>query len=395
MSDTVAIKRLSAVEVDASASHQREFHADRLGRELGISGDRVEGPLLASFYPLDGEPLVESAHYTYYQARKPPRSEYRLYPRTGLFLDEAAEGDLLVVFRSPTDSALRMVVAEQGSLAEAELLEAFFNRDVPRLDKFLYVGSREADTDARQLALALAPAPPDVNLTVADHPTYRWALDHGQYPTTAAMAMSAREIADDAYGRDLDPDAYLDQGLEAETRLFFAIEQQLAAVELAALTARTTEVSAILEWSTRRLNSRKSRRGRSLQRHFEALLVRERIPFTAECTTEAPPPVDVIVPGCEAYSDPSFPVDRLRAISCKSTLKERWMEIVPEARRIETKYVLTLDERLTDNVIQALVRAKVRPFLPARVLEGYAARATHELLSSVSVLVEDLRAATT
>jgi hypothetical protein len=391
--DTVAIKRLSAVEVDASASHQREFHADRLGRELGLDGARLEGDLLASYYPIDGEPQIESTSYTYYQARKPPRSEFRLYPHTGMFQDEAHEGDLLVVFRSPAHTALRMVAAERGSRAELELLEAFFARDVPSLDRFRYVESPASSAGAQQLALALTPTPPDLDDTVAKHPTYRWALDNGEYPTTAVMAVSAREIADVTYGQDLDPDSFLDQGLAAETRLFFAIEQKLAAIELAALTAKTTDVSAILEWSTRRLNSRKSRRGRSLQRHLEALLTREQIPFSPECPTEEPPPVDVMVPSCHAYADPAFPPDRLRAISCKSTLKERWMEIVPEARRVHTKFVLTLDDKLTDNVIESMVRQRVRPFMPARVLETYARRHTRPLLSSVSDLLDELRLA--
>jgi hypothetical protein len=98
-----------------------------------------------------------------------------------------------------------------------------------------------------------------------------------------------------------------------------------------------------------------------------------------------------MVPGCHAYADPDFPADRLRAISCKSTLKERWMEIVPEARRVRTKFVLTLDDKLTDNVIESMVRQGVRPFLPERVLDAYTGRPTQNLLSSVSDLIDELR----
>jgi type II restriction enzyme len=152
-------------------------------------------------------------------------------------------------------------------------------------------------------------------------------------------------------------------------------------------------VTSILEWSTKRLNSRKSRRGRSLQGHFEHLLRRERIPFTPECVTAEPPPADIMIPSCADYHDSAFPADKLRLVSCKSTLKERWMEVVPEAGRIEMKYLLTLDDKVTDNVLTALDRAKIRTFIPAPIIErAYSGRVTRRLLSSVTDLIAELRA---
>jgi hypothetical protein len=206
------------------------------------------------------------------------------------------------------------------------------------------------------------------------------------------MAESARELVRETLGDRLDPDAFLQEGLSAETRLFFAIEDEIASRDLSRLLATGPNVGAVLDWSARRLNSRKSRRGHSLQRHLEALLTREAIPFSRECRTEAPPPADIMVPSCADYADPEFPADRLRLVSCKTTLKERWMEVVPEARRIDTKFVLTLDERLTDSVIRAMHTAHVRPFLPAAIIAAsYADRPARPLLSTVSQLVDELR----
>ena len=75
------------------------------------------------------------------------------------------------------------------------------------------------------------------------------------------------------------------------------------------------------------------------------------------------------MPSCADYHDATFPADKLRLVSCKSTLKERWMEVVPEAKRIETKYLLTLDDKVTDNVLNALDRAKIRTFIPSPIIE--------------------------
>jgi hypothetical protein len=394
MPDTIAIKRLAAVEVEPGASHQREFHADRLRRELGIDGDRVEGPLLAAFHPSEGAPLVEDTTYTFYQARKPPRSEFRLYPATTLFQEHAHPGDLLLVFRSPVDDGLRLVVAERGSRAEAEILDAFFRRDVPSLDSFRYVTGGAPAGGIAKIGAALTMPQAPTSEAIRQHQTYRHATETGEYPRTADMVTSAREIIEVAYGDTIDPDVYLDEGLAAETKLFFAIEQHIASQELSKLIAEEPDLAAVLEWSTKRLNSRKSRRGRSLQGHFEHLLRREGIPFSAECTTGEPPPADILVPSCADYHDAGFPADRLRLVSCKSTLKERWMEVVPEAGRINTKYLLTLDDKITDNVLTALGRAKIRTFLPARVIAtAYSGRTTQGMLSTVTQLVEELRTA--
>ena len=70
------------------------------------------------------------------------------------------------------------------------------------------------------------------------------------------------------------------------------------------------------------------------------------------------------------------------------------MEIVPEARRLPQKFVLTLDDQITDAVIRALLTAGVRPFVPAPILAAYDARPTRAMLSSVTTLVRELRAIT-
>ena len=67
----IAVKRLSAVETDPDRSHQHEFHATRLRRELELPNERLSGALSVLIFGADGEPptLDESA-FTLYDARE-------------------------------------------------------------------------------------------------------------------------------------------------------------------------------------------------------------------------------------------------------------------------------------------------------------------------------------
>jgi hypothetical protein len=52
---------------------------------------------------------------------------------------------------------------------------------------------------------------------------------------------------------------------------------------------------------------------------------------------------DFLFPGVATYRDPSFPARRLTMLGAKSTVKERWRQVLSEAVRIEHKHLLTLE----------------------------------------------------
>ena len=392
----VAVKRLSAVEVDPRSSHQHEFHADRLRRELGFSEDGGTGPLTAIAYGTAHAIAEERATYTLYQARTPPRNEFRLYPTTSFFQEHARAGDLLLVYREPGSDALAAVVAQAGSRAEHELLDALFAGDVPTLRQFRIVRPREAGETIAAVAAALA-APAAVPLAppagVMDYPLFATAVETHTYPTTAEMAQAAVQIVT-AGGAPADPDGLLYALLENETMLFYAIEKELASEDLRVLLETSPDLTSVLDFARGRFQSRFSRRGTSLQNHLGYVLAREEIPHTPQCTPESPPPADFMIPSCDSYHDPSYPAEGLRMVSCKSTTRERWYETIPESAKIRTKYLLTLDEKLSDNKVNAMWNADVVPFLPQQIIEdAYAGRAISSRLLNVGRLIAELRAA--
>lgn len=106
----VVVKRLSAVEADATRSHS---HQHEINGTAAIQ--RVLGPekriYSAQFEYLTDEGENEAAatgSLTWYDARErnPKRSEWRLYIPLNPVYERASEGDLLVIAKRPDDQLL-------------------------------------------------------------------------------------------------------------------------------------------------------------------------------------------------------------------------------------------------------------------------------------------------
>jgi hypothetical protein len=207
------------------------------------------------------------------------------------------------------------------------------------------------------------------------------------------MAHVAQSLVRATHGAGLSADDQLDFALAAETELFHAINDELGERRLASLVAAKAGFAAIAAYVAGTKQSAKTRRGTSLQNHFKAVLDEARIPYRPQCSTESGETPDFVVPGHEQYHDPTYPASRLRMVACKSTSKERWRQVLNEARRIQEKYLLTLDSALSDDTVTAMNDAKVRPFLPRSVLDSsYATRPCRAQLRTVAELVAELRA---
>jgi hypothetical protein len=400
----VAVKRLALVEVEPRASHQHEFNATILRRGLEIQETRVSGPLTIAFYATDSEePVVEETTYTLYDSRElqPLRSsEFRLYYASSLVPRLARPGDLLVILRG-AGHALEAVIARAGTNTERDLQRALLSGETTALKRFLVVTPPPASYEAgAELALALFPAPPaavapkQLSALIAESPALRAALAAGSMPPTKEMAAAAHKLVDALHGT-LGPDEFLDRALAAETALYNEIETQLADRTLRAMVGKgELTFPNVMSFTMKYFQSRKARRGASLQNHFARLLEREGIPHTAQCVTEGKERPDFVFPGCREYRDVSFPTGRLRMVACKSRTRERWDEVLNEAARIELKYLLSIDEDITDSAIDKMAQSHIRLFLPKRVLDDhYGPSAQRNALASVRELLVELKAA--
>lgn len=395
----IAVKRLSAVETDPARSNQHEFHATRLRRELELPDERRSGVLSTLIFHADGElPILDESPFTLYDSREgnPSRAaEWRLFYSSRVIPELAQEGDLLLLYRHGED--LRALVGRPGTRVERDVLEALSLGDDAVRTQFSYLDvpspdEREAREVAGQLTLPIAA---DTRYEVTDHALFRRAVGEGRVPTTAEMADAAAEIALGRGSQIADPDAYLYGALAAETDLYYAIEDRVQQTRLTELLADGPDLTDVIDFAMSIQQSRRSRRGQSLQNHFAVILRAERIPFTAQCMTEGGETPDFVTPGCREYHEPAYPDGRLRMVACKSTAKERWRQILHEAARIPEKYLLTVDPGLTDSTIEAMLRARVVPFLPHPLVQtSYSNRTISRSLASVKELIRLLRLTT-
>lgn len=394
----IAVKRLSAVETEPGRSNQHEFHAGTLRRELELPDHRHSGSLhVLMLGDSTGPAVVVDSAFTLYDAReaRPARSaEWRLYYSTPAITEFARANDLLLLYRH--GAGLRAVIARAGSVAEGELLQALELGDAAVRDQFRYMdvpvpSERESRLVVEQLALPEA-VPPDPDYPVMDHALFSRAVGEGRLPATAEMAAAAAEIARHRGITAEDPDAWLFEALKAETSLYFAIEADVYQPRYDVLAASNPRLTEIIDFAMSVQQSRRTRRGASLQNHFSSLLDDRNISYAAQCETEDGERPDFVTPSCDAYHDLGFSANGLRMVACKTTAKERWRQVLNEAARIPEKYLLTIDPDMTAAVIAAMKANSLLPFVPRPVIESAYARdpSVVEELGTVAALLQRL-----
>ncbi|MBL8923366.1 MAG: hypothetical protein JNJ54_31225 [Myxococcaceae bacterium] len=404
-----AIKRLSQVEVSArqglrrqslGTSNQHELNAGMLRRELRLPTD-VSADLELLFYTADDqEPVVERATYRLYDARraKTHRSaEYRLYYHTDRVPELARAGDLLVVFRPETDGKrLIAVIVRQGTRIEGMLLSALRVDPGAALARFSLREDRRLErTEMEQIGqLKLLT---EQQHPIAEHPLLAEALRSRRMPKPEELARAARTSIIARYG-DVPPDEFLEKTVDEESRLYFGIEKVVNERKLRQMVEDGAQLNALLAFALSIFQSRKARRGLSLQSHFGALLTREGIPYTPQCLTERGETPDFVIPGQTHYSDRAFPEKWLRMVACKSAVRERWRQILNEAERIPEKYLLTLDPELSADLLSNMESERLKSFVPASTKrKAYAlipsVETVGDLIARLNTAVEQARRA--
>jgi hypothetical protein len=389
------------VEVSADASHQHEFNAGLLRTSLGFPEQKVTGNIEFTYVTsMKAEPIGESCSYSVYNARagKPRAAEYRLYFASTELQATATASDILILVRPDDGFDLKGLIVSSGSEL-GRTLTAILEDDGVELNKrFRQISAAIKTADLTHLLAEAAEPLESLNslefVRLADSDFLMRALQSGKLPGTKAMAAQATLIVRKAGLSGGDPDEELHSLLRVETTLFRYLEQEIGQSALDRIgSSGRIDFNQAVALVMSQLQSRKSRRGHSLQHHFADILTRYHISFSPQCETEHGETPDFVIPGCKEYRDAAFPADRLRMVACKSTLKERWGQILKEAQRIPKKYVLTLDTGLTDDVIDRITKNQLVLFLPKPLLvEAYGGRSAAGWLRTVAELLSQLKA---
>ncbi len=185
------------------------------------------------------------------------------------------------------------------------------------------------------------------------------------------------------------PDVRLMRRRDCEFEIFKAVEEQIEGRKIA---AGFGDLSEFLGLAQTILQRRKSRAGRSLELQTKEILVEEGLveghTFSHGSKSENDKKPDFLFPSADAYGDSSFPGERLRMLASKTTVRDRWRQVLNEADRIKTKHLLTLQEGVSEPQFAEMKAANVQLVVPAKLIEKYPKSIRPELMTLDSFIYE-------
>jgi EcoRII C terminal len=170
-----------------------------------------------------------------------------------------------------------------------------------------------------------------------------------------------------------DPDAALMAWLDHEEAMFRRLERRIVStrIEKGFIMDEGVDVDGFLSFSLSVQNRRKSRMGYSLEHHLEAIFRQLGINHTRKNMTERGHRPDFLFPGHAEYRDPAFPAEKLFMLASKSSSKERWRQVLPEADRIEAKHLLTLEPGISVAQTDQMQAHRLQLVVPKSIQASY------------------------
>jgi hypothetical protein len=369
----VVVKKLSAVEADKARSNQHEYNGVKELKELLGDDQPVEFPTRYIWLADEQDAISVESTSTWYDARErhPTRTEYRLYFPTTPISEAAKEGDALFIAKR-TDGSLVVLITPSASTIQSQLVWLFGLPEQPGFNFSLQEvqGDKDAQLDFAERyildELGIEPEEPDVD--EIDKIIAPFGLE---FPSTAKLSELARE----SLGIDCrdNPDAVLLQWLEREEAIFKRLERVIVSERIKAgfMSDDAADVDGFIQFSLGVQNRRKSRAGRALEHHLECIFRAYELKYAHGAETENKNKPDFLFPGAAEYHDAKFPVSRLTVLGAKSTLKDRWRQVLLEANRITAKHLLTLEPRISENQTEQMKANNLSLVVPAGLHATY------------------------
>jgi hypothetical protein len=382
----VASKRLSHVEADKTKSNQHEYNGvNGLIRLFGRAKTSQKFP--ARFLYLSDDPLEsvdDDGILTWYDSRAAVinrTEEYRLYFTSNSVSRMSKPGDRLFIARMH-DQQVIAVVTKEGSTAEAQLVW-LFGLDADGRPQFEV--RVEEDLRPTQTSFAVRAILALIGIDTVDDAS-EW-LDHmietfgKKFPNTHDFSEFARNTLATVDWL-ADPDRALVDWMAREEALFRAFERHLFAAQLQALpSGGAVDPDTVIPLVLSILNRRMSRAGLALENHLAHGFPLSGILFSLKPVSEGTLKPDFIFPGINEYRDPLFPPERLTMLAAKRTCKDRWRQILNEARCIPSKHLLTLEPGISINQTIEMRNEGVHLVIPTPLQATFMPAQLPELMS--------------
>lgn len=384
----VGAKRLTLVEVDPEASNQHEFQGvNRLKLILGSPEEKVRFNSTYIHLADDEDPEVVESFATWSDVRRGNQArspEYHMYysAEAGPLVQKCKPGDLLIVAKRH-NSSLAVILAESGSTYEKQLRWLFgLNEDLNRLA----VHEMENGSD-RELKFAARFILDELGIEVEtfDDKWLEQILDRfgDKFPGTSVFSGFARETLPEVNSCD-NPDQALLSWIEQEEMLFRTLERYIVSRRLE---NGFEDVDDFISYSLSVQNRRKSRVGHALEHHIERVFIEHDIHYTRGAETENKSKPDFIFPEISYYHNTDVPVSCLTMLGVKSTCKDRWRQVLSEARRIERKHLFTLEPGISENQTDEMKANSLTLVLPEELHQSFSESQQDEILTLENFLV--------
>lgn len=388
----VAFKQLSLVETSPETSNQHEFNGSAALKAILGLGDRKAIGARYLWLGAEQESVTADGIVSWYDARKshPTRTEYRLYYDTNAVTELMEEGDVFFLLLRKDGSAI-VVIAQAGGTALSQLLWLFGLDSQPELafDSIEFVGRRDPGVDFAAACILdeLGVEPEEQDVAEIDRLIEPFGL---KFPPTKVFSELARSSLPHVSPRD-DPDEALIAWIEREEQLFRRLERRLVEERLQSgfVASEDVDVDGFLQFSLGVQNRRKSRMGHALENHLEAIFEAFKLKFDRGAETENGNRPDFLFPGRREYLDKQFPADRLVMLGAKSTLKDRWRQVLSEAQRIRRKHLFTLEPSISVNQTNEMIAKELQLVVP----RGLSATFQQEQQSWLWTLADFVKAA--
>lgn len=392
----VGLKKLAAVDASPESSNQHEVTGSKpLVSILGDQDRKLSGPtdnrFRATYIWLEGEQeaITEEGHLSWYDSRRnhPTRTEWRLYYQGNSVTKMMRQGDFLFVARRPNDHLLFIIVPAESTVF-SQLVWLFGIDDTSTCEFTVREISRrdasELDYAARYILDELAIDIEDVDAGALDVLISKFG---NKFPTTQEFSELARSSLKGVNPLD-DADAALMAWLEQEELLFRRLERKIVDDRLRSgfLSDDVPDVDGFLSFSLSVQNRRKSRAGYSLEHHLQKLFTVHGIRFQRGVVTENRNKPDFLFPGQSQYQDPLFPAERLTMLGAKSTLKDRWRQVLNEAVRITAKHLITLEPGISQNQTDQMAVSGLQLVIPEKIHKTFKPAQQPTLLNVKSFL---------
>ena len=368
----VAVKRLSAVEADSDKSNQHEFNGVSGLKNIFGKDKRIFETKLIYLGEKDEDAVTTDGLLTWYDAREnhPERTEHRLYFPTTAVSENSKKGDLLLIGEKPDGSVL-VVVTKANSNIESQILWLFGLQQVGESFSTFEI-EKEKD-----IGLGFGPRFILEELGIPIKETNEKFLElmlkefNGSFPPTKLFSEFARETIPEVTSKE-NSDSALMAWVNQEEILFRTLERHIVKERLKnGFGDDGWNVDEFISYSLSVHNRRKSRMGHALENHLEFIFKEHSLKYSRGKITEQKRKPDFIFPGIEEYRNPDFPEHELIMLGVKSTCKDRWRQVLSEAKRIPAKHLLTLEPGISEHQTEEMKESSLQLVIPKELQSSF------------------------